>query len=76
MNTHVPRLHTLAAMPPRDADMLLRSSERLLRSQGTLKAHHGLRRVTVYRRVLGLPPLMVMAWEVFEESTNAQFLAA
>ena len=61
----LPALHTLAALPPRDADMLLRSAERLCLPQSGSEARFALRRITVYRRILGLPPsmnLMQMTW--------------
>jgi len=54
----LPTLRTLAALPARDADMLLGSAERLYLAQPGHAQRKALRRIAVYRRVLGLPPSM------------------
>ncbi|KQP29940.1 hypothetical protein ASF49_14805 [Methylobacterium sp. Leaf104] len=67
-------LHTLAALPARDADMLLCSVERLYRAQlddGHDANRAALRRIAVYRRVLGLPPSMHLIQEAWQERRAA-----
>ncbi|WP_146056414.1 hypothetical protein [Methylobacterium sp. V23] len=59
----LPALHTLAVLPARDADMLLGSAERLYLAQPGEEQRKALRRIAVYRRVLGLPPSMQLMQE-------------
>ncbi|KQO72743.1 hypothetical protein ASG63_17115 [Methylobacterium sp. Leaf94] len=59
----LPALQTLAALPARDADMLLGSAERMCRAQSGREQQKALRRIAVYRRVLGLPPSMQLMQE-------------
>lgn len=59
----LPTLHTLAILPARDADMLLRSAEQLYLAQSGQEKRNALRRIAVYRRVLGLPLSMQLMQE-------------
>jgi hypothetical protein len=57
----MPRLRCLAHLSPRDADMILRLVEQRTRLAPTAPGtQHCLRRIQVYRRVLGLPQAIVM----------------
>ena len=52
----IPRLRSLARLSARDADVVLRLIEHRLRlSPASPTTEHGLRRLHVYRRALGLP---------------------
>jgi hypothetical protein len=65
LRSSLPGLHTLAALPLRDADILLKSAEQLHLTQSCPKTRFVLRRIAVYRRVLCLPPsinLMQTNW--------------
>ena len=51
----LPTMHTLATLSLRDADSLLNFAERLYDTQSSVEALWALRRIDLYRRLLGLP---------------------
>ncbi|MFC5553153.1 hypothetical protein [Methylobacterium iners] len=60
----IPRLRSLSRLSPRDADVVLRLIEQhLMLAPVTSQSQHGLRRLRVYRRALGLPPSLSMQEE-------------